>query len=260
MCPFEFFQPKTLAEAIELLERGVPLAGGTALTPRRGEIPAVIDLRELGLDNLEIQNGTILIGAGLTLQKMVDAVHILPVALREVCIKESGWNLRNMATLGGVIMSGDGRSPLLTVLLALRAQVVFEPGGNTVPLVDLLQQREEAGFHHLITAIRLDNPLTLVYEQISRTPADRPIVCAAVAHFPEENAGYPFQVALGGFGSHPIRVEEAESILEDDGDIDAAAEACREVYIKAGDAWASSEYRSHTTGVLVRRLLMELIN
>ena len=260
MCPFEFFRPKTLAEAIELLERGVPLAGGTALTPRRGEIPAVIDLRELGLDHLEIKDGTILIGAGLTLQKMVDAVHTLPVALREVCIKESGWNLRNMATLGGAIMSGDGRSPLLTVLMALRAQAVIEPGEKTITLVDLLQQREEVGFHHLITTIRLDNPLSLVYEQISRTPADLPIVCAAIAHFPEENAGNMFQVVLGGFGPHPIRVEEAESILEDDGDMDAAVEACRMVYVKAGDAWASAEYRSQTSGVLVRRLLMELLS
>ena len=260
MCPFEFFRPKTLAEAIELLDRGVPLAGGTALTPRRGEISAVIDLRELGLDNLEIQNCTILIGAGLTLQKMVDAVHILPVALREVCIKESGWNIRNMATLGGAIMSGDGRSPLLTVLMALRAQAVIEPGGNTIPLDDLLQQREGAGFHHLITAIRLENPSALVYEQISRTSADLPIVCAAVAHFPEEKAGNKFQVALGGFGSRPVWVEEAECILEDDSDIDAAVEACRKVYMKAGDAWASAEYRSQTCGVLVRRLLMELIS
>jgi len=131
MCPFEFFRPKTLAEALELLERGVPLAGGAALTPRRGEKPAVIDLRELGLDNLEIQASTILIGAGLNLHKMVDAVHILPVALREVFIKEAGWNLRNMATLGGTIMSSDGRSPLLTVLLALGAKAVIEPGGAT---------------------------------------------------------------------------------------------------------------------------------
>jgi len=260
MCPFEFFRPKTLAEALELLERGVPLAGGTALTPRRGEKPAVIDLRELGLDNLEIQASTILIGAGLNLQKMVDAVHILPVALREVCIKEAGWNLRNMATLGGTIMSSDGRSPLLTVLLALGAKAVIEPGGNTVPLVELLQQREGAGFHRLIITIQLMKPLTLVYEQISRTPADRPIVCAAIAHFPEDDAGNLFQVALGGFGSRPIRVEEAESILEGGGDIDTAVEACRKVYAEAGDAWASAEYRSHAAGVLVRRLLTELLS
>ena len=260
MCPFEYFRPKTLAEAIELLERGVPLYGGTALTPRRREISAVIDLRELGLDNLEIQDGTILIGAGLTLQKMVDAVDTLPVALREVCLQEAGWNLRNMATLGGTIMSDDGRSPLLTVLIALRAQVVIEPGGNMIPLVDLLQQREDAGFHNLITVIRLDTPLKLVYEQISRTPADRPIVCAAIACFLEENAGETFQVALGGFGSYPIRVEEAGFRLESDEDIDAAAQACREVYANAGDVWASAEYRSQISGVLVRRLLMELLS
>ena len=260
MCPFEFYRPKTLTEAIELLERGVPLGGGTALTPRRREIPGVIDLRELGLDNLELQDNTILIGAGLTLQKMVDAVHILPVALREVCIRESGWNMRNIATIGGAIMSGDGRSPLLTVLLALRTQAEIEPEGNTMPLVDLLQQRDNAGFYHLITTIRFDTPLALVYEQISRTPADRPIVCAAIAHFPEEEVGNMFQVALGGYGSHPIRVEEAESILESDGDIDAAVEACRKIYFEAGDAWASAEYRSQTCGVLVRRLLMELLS
>jgi CO/xanthine dehydrogenase FAD-binding subunit len=41
MTSFQYHRPKTLAEALELLDRGVPLAGGTALTPRRDEIPAV---------------------------------------------------------------------------------------------------------------------------------------------------------------------------------------------------------------------------
>jgi CO/xanthine dehydrogenase FAD-binding subunit len=63
MCPFEYHRPKTVAEALELLDRGVPLAGGTELTPRREEVSAVIDLRELGLDYLEAQDDIFVIGA-----------------------------------------------------------------------------------------------------------------------------------------------------------------------------------------------------
>jgi hypothetical protein len=53
MFPFKYHRPKTAAEALELLDRGVPLAGGSELMPRRDEVSAVIDIRELGLDYTE---------------------------------------------------------------------------------------------------------------------------------------------------------------------------------------------------------------
>jgi probable selenate reductase FAD-binding subunit len=258
MCPLEYHRPKTLTEALELLDRGVPLAGGTELTPRRDEISAVIDLQELGLDYLESQSGGIAIGATVKLQTMIETDELLPSTLREACRSEASLNLRNMATLGGTIMSADGRSPVATVLLAMDAQVIIEPGSVAVSLEELLDQRDRDGFHGLITEIRLKLPEILRYEQVSRAPADRPLVCVAMARFASDGAEKWYRVVLGGGGSSPILVREAEASLSEGEDINIAADAAHRAYTSAGDTWASGEYRAHAAGVLVRRLAMEI--
>jgi probable selenate reductase FAD-binding subunit len=258
MCPLEYHRPKTLTEALELLDRGVPLAGGTELTPRRDEISAVIDLQELGLDYLESQSGGIAIGATVKLQTMIETDELLPSTLREACRSEASLNLRNMATLGGTIMSADGRSPVATVLLAMDAQVIIEPGSVAVSLEELLDQRDRDGFHGLITEIRLKLPEILRYEQVSRAPADRPLVCVAMARFASDGAEKWYRVVLGGVGSSPILVREAEASLSEGEDINIAADAAHRAYTSAGDTWASGEYRAHAAGVLVRRLAMEI--
>jgi len=104
MSPFEYHRPKTIEAALELLQKGIPLAGGTAITPCLREVAVVVDLQNLGLDQLETQNGFVLAGAGVKLQSMVDAKEILPDALRLACRQEAGRSLRNMTTLGGTIM------------------------------------------------------------------------------------------------------------------------------------------------------------
>jgi probable selenate reductase FAD-binding subunit len=260
MTPFEYHRPRTLAEALELLDRAVPLAGGTALTPRRDEIPAVIDLQELGMGSLELREGKVVLGAGVKLQTMVESEEILPSVLREACRLEAGLNLRNMATLAGTIMSADGRSPVITVLLAMEAVVVLEPGDEVVSLETLLDQRDQANDRHLITEIRLRQPEILRYERVSRAPTDRPLVCVAVARLLREGSGNEYRVVLGGFGETPIRVRKAETSLAEEEDVDSAAEAARQAYVSASDGWASGEYRSHTAGVLVKRLATEMLS
>ena len=258
MCPFEYHRPKTLTEALELLDRGIPLAGGTELTPRREDIPAVIDLQELGLAFMELRDDTIVIGAAVKLQAMVENEELLPSALREACRLEASLNLRNMATLGGTVISADGRSPVVTVLLAMEAKAVLEPGSEAVSLEELLDQRDRADFHRLITEIKLKQPEILRYEQVSRAPADRPLVCVAVAELPSDGSEKGYRVVLGGVGSSPIRVKKAEISLSKGEDISTAADAARRAYASAGDEWASGEYRAHTAGVLVKRLTTEM--
>ncbi len=258
MCPFKYHRPKTIAEAIELLDRGVPLAGGTELIPRRDEVPAVIDLQELGLDYIESRDDIIAIGAATTLQAMVEDEEHLPSVLREACRSEASFNLRNMATLGGTVLSADGRSPVVTVIQAMDAKVTLEPGSEVILLEELLQQRERDDFHGLITDIKLKLPEILRYEQVSRAPADRPLVCVAIARLPSEGDETMYRVVLGGVGSSPIRVKKAEISLSEGEDINTAADTARRAYASADDVWASGEYRAHIAGVLVRRIAMEI--
>src|SRR4030067_351266 len=100
-------------EAMALLEQGVPRAGGTGLTPRRHRLEGVVDLQDLGMAALERKGDGLEVGAGCTLQQIVEADALVPSELAAACRAEAAWNLRNMATLGGSVVAGDGRSPLL---------------------------------------------------------------------------------------------------------------------------------------------------
>jgi probable selenate reductase FAD-binding subunit len=234
-----------MEEAVELLKKGIPLAGGTEITPRRKDLQTVIDLSELGLDQIAVSEGAISIGATTKLQAILES-NDLPQTLRDVCRLEAGWNLRNMATMGGAIKSADGRSPLVTVLLAMNPDVIYEPGGEKMPMDDFLDIRDQP---QIIRKIEFDWPLDVYYEQVARSPRDFPLVSAALAKQDETNGESVVQISLGGLGQRPIRLKLEKVSLE------AAAGMAKKAFADADDAWASGEYRSHVAEVLVNRLI-----
>lgn len=250
MTSLEYHRPQTLDEALELLEQGVPLAGGTRLTARLRGVEALVDLQDLGLDQIEATEATIKFGGTATLQALVENASQLPADLVQAARLEAGWNIRNRATVAGTIVTGDGRSPLLTVLLAMGADLEFAPGNGRVSLADVLDRSPDRTGGKLITAIHTANPGGLRYAQVARSPADRPLVCAAVAVDPAEKL---VGIALGGFGAHP-RLLSIDETLE----ANEAAQQARTMYAEAGDQWASAEYRSPTAATLVARLLTEV--
>ena len=240
------------------MEKGVPLAGGTVLTPQRYDVDTVIDLQDLKLNKLKIGKSEIHIGATVKLQALIKAQEELPRALAQACRQEAALNIRNAATIGGAVMTGDGRSPLLTALLALDASVITEPGKNSEPLEKLLEKRDERRKPRLIVALDMMRPNRMVYEQVSRSPADRPLVCLAVAEYLTSEGESHMAAALGGYGERPIRLTELEEALENGASLAEAAELAQKAYSDAGDAFASAAYRAEIAGVLARRLLTEV--
>lgn len=262
MPPFEYHRPKSMQEALELLPRARPLGGGTALTPRRTELPGVLDLQGLGLDRIQSGDDRLRLGGALRLQVLSEGVLGLPPALSQACRQEAGWNLRNQATLAGSIVTGDGRSPLLTALLALVVRLHLEPGGEQVSLEQFLAGRSGSPGEKLIAGLDLPPGARLAYEGVARSPADLPLVCAAVSRLGSD-PHREWRVVLGGYGDRPIRVQAAEQALAATDTaspyaLDTAGTAAAKAYSDAGDAWASAEYRSAVAGVLVRRLAQSL--
>jgi probable selenate reductase FAD-binding subunit len=251
MSELEYLRPETLEEALRYLSEGIPLAGGTSITPRRRDFQTVVDLQNLGLDQVLIDDPHLTLGATTKLQQIVDFQGAIPEPLREVCRLEGGWNLRNMMTIGGAIMTADARSPLLTVLLTLDAEVIIEPGGELLPLDDLLDERSRAV---LLTEVRCQLPDKALYHQVSRSPKDFPLLCACVARYLSTGA---WRLAIGGYGERPIRLREAEEALREGSTVEDVAEIAEAAYARAGDAWASAAYRSSIAGVVFRRLLQE---
>jgi len=253
MTSLEYLRPTTMEEAVGLLEKGIPLAGGTELTPLRNKLKAVIDLTELGLDSIRISDHSIEIGSTTKLQAILEQGN-LPGVLSEACQLEAGWNLRNMATLGGAIKVSDGRSPLLSVLLAMNVTVHYEPDSKTMRLDEFLNVR---GKPQIIRKVEFEKPKALLYEQVARAPRDFPVVCAAVSIDDGAEGEYRVGVALGGYGDRPLRLSEGELKGQQGVDLEKASQIASQAFAKAEDAWASAEYRSHVAGVLVKRLLAE---
>jgi len=250
MASLEYHRPKTLDEALALLTEGVPLAGGTRLTARLRGIVGLIDLQDLGLDRIGSSDAAMVFGGTATLQGLVENASQFPEDLAKAARLEAGWNIRNMATVAGTIVTGDGRSPLLTVLLALNTELQFAPGDERVPLDKVLGRGDDRTRGKLITAIHAAIPDRLRYAQVARSPADRPIVGVAVGVGPERAA---VRIALGGYGAHPQLMSWDETP-----DAQEAADQARAMLADAGDQWASAEYRAAAGATLVTRLLKEL--
>jgi CO/xanthine dehydrogenase FAD-binding subunit len=248
-----YHRPSTLDQALVLLAQPdtVPLGGGTWINSpgfdRSGAI-AVVDLQDLGLARMSAAGQTLEIGASVTLQQMLDAPET-PAPLKRALHQEAAANLRNMATAAGTLVACDGRSPFATILLALDAKLTLASrnGTDAVGLGELLALRSELLSHKLITQISLPLNAALAWESVSRTPADKPIVSAALARWP----GGRLRLAVGGFGPAPLLGLDAA----DPAGIESAA---RNALHDATDPWGSAEYRMEVAAILARRCLAAL--
>lgn len=247
----EYHRPKSLEEAVALLSRKqpftVPLGGGTHLNRYQAKDLSVVDLQELALGKIETDGAFLFIGATVTLQDLLIS-DVIPQniheALKDSLLHEGGLNFRQLATIAGTMVSCDGRSPFATALLALDARLSWAGGPDRQPFGDFLPLREAFQQGKLITQIRFSASPVLKFMTVARTPYDRPIVCAAVATWPNGRT----RVALGGHGVTPI-------LAMDGPEAGGALVAAREAYRFAGDEWASAEYRMEIAGKLVQRMV-----
>ncbi len=242
----EYHRPKTLAEALALLARPNtrPLGGGTTLVRSQDESCAVVDLQELGLNKIHKAGDKLEIGAASSLSLLLESAHI-PPALAAALRLEAPLNLRNMGTVAGSLVTADGRSPFAAAMLALDARLVMEgPQPRTYTLGEFLSLR--AGLPHggLITSLEIPLNARLAFESVARTPADRPILCTALARWSSGRT----RLVLGGWGSTPTLAMDGNEA----GGIETAA---RNAAHDSGDIWASAEYRMDAAAVLARRCL-----
>jgi len=266
-----YHRPKTLDEALTLLTQPnvIPLGGGTLLSHSKpfrsaqdkSDSVEVVDLQSLSLDTVKRQGNNLEIGATVTLQQLLESEHC-PAALKSALKLEAPLNLRNAATIAGTLVSCDGRSTLATVLLALDAKLEIKSidkfeliemetesrppkqNATTLGLGEFLPLRLEQIQGKLITSIIVPLNIKLAFDYVSRTPADKPIVCAALAQW---NSGRT-RLVLGGYGQSPM-------LAMDGTEAEGVDSAARNTFHEASDEWASAEYRMDVAGTLAKRCL-----
>lgn len=242
-----YHRPKTLDEALTLLTQPnrIPLGGGTLLSRPTPDSVEVVDLQSLNLDTV-IKNGNNLeIGATVTLQQLLES-DLCPDALKSALKLEAPLNIRNTATVAGTLVASDGRSTFASLLLATDAKIEQAILNDSkieyrmTNIGDFLPLKSTK----LITRLILPLNIKLAFEYVSRTPADKPIVCAALAQW---NSGRS-RLALGGYGRSPM-------LAMDGTEAEGLETAARNAYHEATDVWASSEYRMDVAATLAKRCL-----
>jgi CO/xanthine dehydrogenase FAD-binding subunit len=200
-----------------------------------------VDLQSLGLNTITRKGNDLELGATVTLQQLLESEHC-PEALKIAIKLEAPLNLRNSATLAGTLVASDGRSPVAAALLALdtKVSIVVNLQSQIVNVGEFLPLRPQG----LITLITLPTQAKFAFEYTSRTPADKPIVSAALAQWPSGRA----RLVIGGFGKSPsLAMDGTEAAGVDS----AARNACHE----AADDFASAEYRMDVAATLAKRCL-----
>jgi CO/xanthine dehydrogenase FAD-binding subunit len=246
-----YHRPKTLDEALNLLARPnmTPLGGGTLLASRhwRSDPVEAVDLQAVGLNIIRKSGNSLEIGATVTLQQLLES-EVCAEPLKAALKLEAPLNLRNAATVAGTLVSCDGRSTFATVMLALDVKLELTKLDNskvetqTSNIGDFLPLRDLQG--SLITSIILPLNAKLAFDYVARTPADKPIVCAALAQW---NSGRT-RLVLGGYGKMPL-------LAMDGTEAEGLETAARNAFHAASDEWASAEYRMDVAATLAKRCL-----
>ena len=239
-----YHRPQTLDEALTLLTQPnrIPLGGGTLLSKPTTDPVEAVDLQALGLDSIKKSGNNLEIGATVTLQQLLESEHC-PAALTSALKLEAPLNIRNTATVAGTLVSGDGRSTFASVLFALDAKLDIRLSAEESQ-VSTVGEYFPIRPRGLITSVSIPLNTKLAFDYVSRTPADKPIVCAALAQW---NSGRT-RLVLGGYGKNPLLAMDG---TEAEG-VDAAA---RNAFHEATDEYASAEYRMQVAATLSKRCL-----
>ena len=249
----EYHRPENLEELFTLVSRKSPrtivLGGGLYINEIIKEPIAVADLQNLGMTTIQKKGKNLQFGAAVTLQALVDS-ELIPAALKKSIKHQETYNRRQVATLAGTLVVANGRSAIGGVFLALDADLVFartKDKTEKIRLGDFLPIREDKLAGRVIMDISIPADVRVSYQYVARSPADLPIVGAAVTQWPSGRT----RAVLIGYGDQPVMVLDGP-------EADGIVEAAKDAYSDAGDQWAGADYRSDTAGILVKRCLEEI--
>ncbi len=276
--PFEYAAPKTLEEALRLVERhgdeAKILAGGHSLLPlvklRLAQPRYIIDIGRLkGMSYIRQENGHIVIGA-LTTHAEIESSELLrskcPL-LPETAAVIGDVQVRNRGTLGGSLAHADPAADYPAAVLALDVEIVAAStsGTRTIAIgeffVDMLTTALRPG--EILSQVRIapSAPGTgTAYEKLHQ-PASGFAIVGAAARVTLAKGGKIEDVAVGitGLGPKAYRATAVENALRGQKASDELfAEASRNAsdgVEPLSDLHASADYRRAMAAVYTRRAL-----
>ena len=276
MNAFEYFSPKTLAEASEILSRyhgeARAVAGGTdlLLKMKAGRIApkAIVNIKRLPELRGLTFNSHLTLGALTTLEEIRRSPIIREhyPALSEAANTMASVQIRNLATVGGNMCNAAPSADLAPILIALNATAVIAgvTGERRLPLDEFFTGAGQTVLKpgELLVSVEAPPPAgpSLYLKLSPREHMDIAVVGVGLALCGYNSLSQQCdsaRVVLGAVAPIPLRARKAEAELESGALImeriaraaKFAAEECQPIDDVRGSAW----YRRRMVAVLTRR-------
>lgn len=278
---FDYSSPKSLAEAIALLQQHGPdakiLAGGQSLIPlmklRMASPAHLIDINRIGdLSYIRESGGVLEIGA-LTREADLDASPLIreryPL-LADTAAVIADPLVRNMATVGGNLAHADPANDHPAAMLAIGASIVAAgPNGTrTIPIAEFFTGifTTSLAADEILTEIRIPAPQngsSGAYLKVERKVGDFAAAAVAVQVSVDGNTFQDAGIGLTNVGPTPIKATRAEEALRgkpvNDHTIAEAARIASEDCDPADDLRGSVDYKRNLIRVLTARALKQAV-
>jgi carbon-monoxide dehydrogenase medium subunit len=282
---FEYFAPKTLKEALGLLDKYRDdykiIAGGQSLLimMRQGLIKPehLIDIKgimELNYIKSDSKKG-LRMGA-LTTHRSIEKSPIIKKSfsvLAEMENRLATIQTRNWGSIGGNLCHGDPAGDLAPVLMVLNSTLTLTGmnGERNMLVEDFFLDYFETALEHgeLLSEVQVPAipPNTgAAYTKFNVIESDMATVGVAVSMTLASKEGHckDVRIALGNAAPKPIRAKQAEELLRGkkitDPLLKEAGEIASTETEPVSDIHASAEYRQELVKVLVKRVGTEALS
>jgi carbon-monoxide dehydrogenase medium subunit len=275
---FEYFAPKTVAEALQLLARhgddGKVLAGGQSLIPvlklRLAAPSVVVDIGRIGdLSYLKSEGGVIRLGAMTTHAAIAKSSLIKESCplLAETAAQIGDQQVRNRGTIGGSLVHADPAADWPAAMLALHAEIVARSskGERVIKAADFFVEMMTTAVQtgELVTEIRIPvpaQPKAAAYLKVPQAASGFAVVGVAAQLTMDGGKCKDVSIGVTGLAPKAYRAKSVEDALRgqtlDDATLSVAmAKADAEASDAMEDIHASGEYRRHLTRVYAKRAI-----
>ena len=280
---FDYCRPKTLPEAISLLQQygdaAKILSGGQSLIPmmkmRLAQPEYLIDINQIaGLEYIKEDAGYLKIGA-LTREADVEASQLIrskyPLIL-DTAFHIADPQVRNLATIGGNLAHGDPANDHPATMLALNAEVVAtgSNGQRNIPVKEFFVSLFTTALQpdEILTEIRIPIPPARsggAYFKLERKVGDFATVgVAAQATVDATAVCQQAGIGLTNVGGTPIKAIKAEDFLRakalDEVNIAQAASLAAADAQPSSDLRGPANYKIAMVKELTKRALTKALN
>ncbi|TMF27532.1 MAG: xanthine dehydrogenase family protein subunit M [Chloroflexi bacterium] len=273
--PFEYHAPKTVDEALELLDQlgdeGKVLAGGQSLIPllklRFASPGHLVDINKIkDLDYLEERDGALRIGplfrhkSAERSSLLASRYHVMADAAPQI----ADPIIRNRGTIVGSVAHADPSGDWGAVLLALDADLVLRSssGSRTVKARDFFNGPFSTALepNEMLSEIRIPASRSQTggaYLKLERKVGDFATVAVAVHLQMADGQVGSAGIGLTAVGPQNLKAERAEAALKgrvlDDAAIKEAAGLAAEAAEPKADHRGSVEYKRNVVRVFTER-------